>query len=328
MKVGTIGYGGAYNMGRKHLTELTGNAGIEAVAVCDRDPARLQTAKEDWPGIETYTDLAAMLEKSDAELIVIILPHNLHAPVAVQCLEAGRHVVVEKPFACTVAECDAMIAAARKAGKLVTTYHNRHWDGIILGMVEHLSKIGKPLRWESQFGRHEEPDSTWRSNREASGGILFDWGAHCVEYMFQCLGTDVIEIFGYGHEGYWTKTTNEDEVGALVRFQSGATGHHRTTALCGVGGAYLRVFGTEGALLTGDAWMDELRFIDYKQGNDAAPQSLPVPEGRGVKFYENVVGHLRNGEPLIITPEYAREVIQVLDLASRSREQNRTISLG
>jgi len=128
IRVGIIGYGGAFNMGRGHLKEME-QAGMTPVAVCEVDAERLKVAETDFPGIETYSTVAEMLRKSDVNLVTIITPHNTHAKLALQCLKAGRHVVCEKPLAITTAECDAMIAAAKKSGVVLSTYHNRHWDG-------------------------------------------------------------------------------------------------------------------------------------------------------------------------------------------------------
>ena len=111
---GVIGYGGAFNMGRAHLNEMK-KAGMTPTAVCEIDPERLKVATQDFPGIETYSTAAEMLKKSKVQLLAIITPHNTHAKLALQCLKAGRHVVCEKPLAITTAECDAMIAAAKKS---------------------------------------------------------------------------------------------------------------------------------------------------------------------------------------------------------------------
>src|SRR5688572_17858566 len=122
LKCGVIGYGGAFNMGKQHLREMQ-SAGMVPTAVCEIDPARLDVAKTDFPGIQTYTGVDEMLARSDVEIIAIITPHNTHAPLAIKCLNAGKHVVCEKPFAITTEECDAMIAAARAHDLVVSTYH-------------------------------------------------------------------------------------------------------------------------------------------------------------------------------------------------------------
>src|SRR5258708_16207441 len=96
-----IGYGGAFNMGRAHGGWMNAG-GMKTVAACDADAARLIAAGKDYPGIRTYPDVKSLLKDSDIDLCVVILPHNLHAEVAIQCAEAGKSVIVEKPMCITV----------------------------------------------------------------------------------------------------------------------------------------------------------------------------------------------------------------------------------
>ncbi len=147
IQVGVIGYGGAFNMGKAHINEMK-QAGMTPCAVCEIDKERLQAATADFPGIETYSSVAAMLKRSSVNLITIITPHNTHAKLALQCLNAGRSVVCEKPLAITTTECDAMLAAARKKHVVLSTYHNRHWDGCILNRA-------LLLRSSDHIERHE-----------------------------------------------------------------------------------------------------------------------------------------------------------------------------
>ena len=139
IKVGVIGYGGAFNMGKSHLNEMQ-KAGMTPVAVAEIDKDRLKVAEEEFPGIETYSSVATMLKKSDVNLITIITPHNSHAKLALQCLNAGKSVCCEKPLAITTKECDEMIAAAKKNKVVLSTYHNRHWDGCILEAVKQIKQ--------------------------------------------------------------------------------------------------------------------------------------------------------------------------------------------
>ncbi|MFZ2655804.1 MAG: Gfo/Idh/MocA family oxidoreductase, partial [Victivallales bacterium] len=188
IKVGVIGYGGAFNMGKSHLNEMK-KAGMTPTAVAEIDKERLKVAETDFPGIETYTSVAEMLKKSDVNLLAIITPHNTHAKLAIQCLKAGRHIVCEKPLAITTAECDAMIAEAKKNNLVASTYHNRHWDGCILDAVKKVRSgaIGEVVRVEAHMGGWGQPGDWWRTSRTISGGILYDWGVHLLEYSFQIL---------------------------------------------------------------------------------------------------------------------------------------------
>ena len=178
IKAGVIGYGGAFDMGHAHL-EMMQESGMVPTAVAELDADRLAVAEADFPGIETYDSVDRMLAESDVNFVSIITPHNTHAPLALQCLEAGRHVCCEKPMAITTEECESMIAAAKAGDLVLTTFHNRHWDGCILKAVEEIREqdaIGEIQRVEAQMGKHECPGDWWRSSKSISGGILYDWG--------------------------------------------------------------------------------------------------------------------------------------------------------
>lgn len=312
IKVGTIGYGGAFNMGRHHLKEMLQNPGFVPAAVCDIDPKRLEAAKVDFPGIQTFTDVGTMLRKSDVKLIANILPHDLHAKVSIQCLNAGRHVVVEKPFAITVAECDAMIAAARKHRVMLSTYHNRRWDSNILTILKHLPKIGRVFRWESFAGGYNEPRVWWRSDKKQSGGVIYDWGAHFVEWMLQVMPYDMTEISGHQIKEVWNKTTNEDEMEAIVRFKGAAVGMHTTSDISMAGKDMIRINGTRGAIVATHSTVD--LYLKDEEGNKVRT-TLKMEPARNAEYYKNIHDHLIHGKPLIVTAEWARRVIQVLDLA-------------
>ena len=96
-----IGYGAAFNMGKHHATNMKNTEGIDCVAICDVDKTRTEAAKVDFPGVKTYNSVKELLEKEDFDLATVVLPHNFHAPVAIECLKAGRNVIVEKPMCIT-----------------------------------------------------------------------------------------------------------------------------------------------------------------------------------------------------------------------------------
>ena len=112
-RCGVIGYGGAFNMGRQHLSSLNEKEGVEAVAVCDMDGARREIALADFPGIKTYSRVGDMLKYADLDLVVAVTPHNTHGPLALRCLRAGVGVICEKPMAVTSSEIKAMVQEAR-----------------------------------------------------------------------------------------------------------------------------------------------------------------------------------------------------------------------
>ena len=137
IRAGLLGYGPLFNMGKGHAGWINATPGMQTVAMCDAVPARVEAAKAEIPGLRGYyTRLDDMLALPDLDLVVNILPHNLHAPTTLQALQAGKHVVQEKPFCLTVAEADAMIDLAHAHGLMLSLFHNRRWDGDYLTMRE------------------------------------------------------------------------------------------------------------------------------------------------------------------------------------------------
>ena len=328
IKVGVVGYGPAYGMGRHHLMGMADHKGLVPWAVCDIKEERLAAAREEFPGIETYNDLGKMLRKSDVDLLAIVLPHSLHAKATIQCLNAGRHVVVEKPFAITVDECDKMIAAAEKNKVMLSTYHNRHWDANILTIMKNLKKIGRPYRWESQHGGYSRPPKVnrnvdwWRSDKKVSGGVIYDWGAHYTEWMLQVMSYGMAEISGYQVNEVWKQTTNEDEVTAVVRFKGDAVAVHTSTTIDAAGKPNIQISGAKGSIV---ASHQGVAVHTIGQDGSRVVTNVPMLARAGEKYYANVRDHLLKGKELIITAEMARRVIQVLDYACRSANTGKAV---
>jgi len=329
IKVGVIGYGGAFNMGRAHLQEMA-KAGMTPTAVCELDTERLKVATQEFPGIETYTSVDEMLKRSRVDLLAIITPHNTHAQLAVQCLKAGRHVICEKPFAITTAECDEMIDTACRSGTLLSTYHNRHWDGCILQAVKTIRSgaIGKVYRVDAHMGAWGQPRDWWRSSKSISGGILYDWGVHLLEYTFQIMNQEIVEVSGFARNGFWcdkvkwAADTNEDEGFLTVRYADGAW-----STLC-ISTLYSRprqgwidIVGTEGSY---NFDYQNYELVQPKDGQTVFTRGKNQPSEHE-KFYENIAAHLTRGETLVISPEWARRPVHVIDLACQSASCGRAM---
>jgi|UniRef100_UPI00404B655C scyllo-inositol 2-dehydrogenase (NADP+) len=329
IKVAVVGYGGIYNMGRIHLQDVQ-KAGMTPTAVVELDATRLALAPKDFPGIQTYTTVDEMLAKSDVNLVILITPHNTHAPLALQCIAAGRHVVCEKPFAITTEECDAMIAAAEKAGVMLSTFHNRHWDGSVVKALEVIKSgvIGDVIRVECHMGQHSKPGDVWRGSKSISGGILYDWGVHLLEYSLQIIDSEISEVSGFAKRGYWADQTRwkadtiEDEGYAVVRFKSGAwltlcITHIDANPKRGM----LDITGTKGSY-----WWDyENHEITIRDGDRTVVTKGKNPKEQWENYYANIADHLSKGVPLVITPQWARRPIHILDLANQSAVEGRAL---
>jgi predicted dehydrogenase len=336
IKVGVVGYGGAFNMGKQHLLEMR-KAGMTPFAVCEVDAERLKIATEDFPEVETYASLDAMLKKSDVDLLVHITPHHLHYPLAKKCLQQGKHVVTEKPFVLNTKQADDLIRIADRNKLMVSTYHNRHWDGWILRAKQQIvdkNVIGEVFRAELHMGNYSMPKDWWRTSRSISGGVLYDWGVHLLEYALQAIDSNVTEVSGFAKNGYWESVApksfpwkgdaNEDEATAIVRFRNGAMinlsiSHLRSDPRSD---HFVQFVGTKGSYSIGwSQWTT--RIADRK--HQLVEKTGKHPKGRGDLYYKNIAGYLTGKEELIITPEWARRPIHILDLAVQSAKQGRAL---
>lgn len=328
-KAAVIGYGGAFNMGKAHLT-LMQAAGMVPTAVVEIDPERLAIAAADFPSIDTYGSVDAFLDGSDAEIVAIITPHHSHAELGLKCLQAGKHGILEKPMAITIAECDTLIAAAKASGCLVTAFHNRHWDGCILRACEQVGErgvIGPVYRVDLDAGIRAPIADWWRSSNKVSGGALYDWGIHLLEYAFQIVAGKPLEVSAYAHRGYWQTRwgddTIDDEIGASIRLDDGVVIHLRITTLDPeVGRNLVTFYGTEGKY----AFTIEDYELRQRCNGEEHVWRGSNPPGEEAHFYANVADAIAGKDELIISPEYAAGFIRLIELAHRSAREGRTHS--
>lgn len=187
VRVGFIGVGG---ISRLHYLGYKDNPKGELYAICDIDEGLLQQRAREW-GVQTaYTDYRQLLADPNIDAVEVITPHHLHAPIGIAALEAGKHVSMQKPMALNVAECDALIAAAKRSGKCFRVFENFFYYAPLVRAKELLDSgaIGEPLSIrmkvvQGSMGKgYEVPYSrwAWRFDPAKSGGgrIMFDYGSH------------------------------------------------------------------------------------------------------------------------------------------------------
>ena len=313
-----IGYGPAFNMGKHHASNINNTDRFELVAVCDIDPERTKAAKEDFPHINTYNDVDEMLDKEDFDLVSVVLPHNLHASVAVKCLKAGGNVIVEKPMCITIAEATEMINTARENDLMLTVYHNRRWDTDFwtLRNLVRDGVIGEVFHVEMWGGGYGRPNPNWwRSNKKISGGAFYDWGAHYLDWLLNVIPSKMINVTGFFHKDrVWKDISNEDHVEAVIRFATGAVADVQMSQIVKIGKPRWRVLGEQGAIVSEGG-----HFRVYSVLDDQPDEQEVSYKGRGGPgYYQNVAAHLLDGEELIVKPEEGRRVIAVMDLAEKS----------
>ncbi|MEX0655649.1 MAG: DUF4350 domain-containing protein [Phycisphaeraceae bacterium] len=322
LRAGILGYGGAFNMGKRHAEAINAQHGMQTVAVCDLDPSRTEQAKQELGDkLRTYNKPDQFLLDDKVDLVVAILPHNLHAEYCIAASAAGKHVITEKPFCITLDEADQMIAAADKANTLLSCFHNRRWDGDfqqLLTLVRR-GEIGEVFHIDAASGGYGMPRAWWRSSKAMSGGVLYDWGAHYVDWLLNLIPQRIVSVSGNLQKRYWHNTTNEDFAQVHIRFEDGATATLEQGSLIAIKRPGWRILGTRGGL-TNDGPGGEITMVKH----DAAirrESKLAAWPSQWDNYYQNVANHLIMGEPLVVTARQARRVIGVLHLAEQSSHE-------
>ncbi len=222
---GVIGAGGIAS--RRTIPEgILPARGARLAALMDTDAARARAASERFGGVPWFTDIEPLLARGDVEAVYIATPTIAHAPQAMAAIGAGRHVLVEKPLAMTVAEGRRIAAAAKRKGAIVGTgfmmrHHGAH---VKIRQLIESGAIGKPAMGRAQLSCWYPPiEGAWRQDPKLGGGGSFaDMGNHCFDLLEMFLGrtTEVHAFIGNLVHGY----KSEDTALVTFRFESGAIG--------------------------------------------------------------------------------------------------------
>jgi len=322
---GIIGYGAAFNMGKMHGTWINASPGMRVVAVCDTDAARTHAAETDFPGIKTFTDYKQMLADSEVDCIVNILPHNVHYSIAMDALNAGKGVCLEKPMCITTQQATDMIEAAQRNDVLLTVFHNRRHDGDYMAVKEVIEKdvIGDVFRVEAFMGGYHHPGTWWRSKKDISGGNFYDWGAHVVDWTLNWLaGRKIENVTGFYQKRVWMDVTNEDETQAIVRFDGDVVADITISSIAKAPKPRWRILGTKGAILDNSEGSFKV-FTDVC--GYPAEMVVKYKPSTWEEWYPNLAAHLIEGKELEVKPEEARRVIMILDYAERSANAGKSL---
>jgi len=181
-----------------HIDAMNKLGGCELAALCDINEQRLNELCEKH-GVPGCTDYKKLPELCDFDAVIINLPHGLHKDASVFFLEAGKHVLVEKPMANTVEECDAMLAAAEKSGKKLAVGHIQRFfrpNRIVKELVEN-GELGKLCMYVEQRSiNYFLPNRpAWFTNKKmAGGGIVMNYGAHAFDKLFYITGKCPVSV--------------------------------------------------------------------------------------------------------------------------------------
>jgi scyllo-inositol 2-dehydrogenase (NADP+) len=327
--------------------------GLQLRAIVQRNGDEAEHA---YPKAEVLRTVEELLGKKDVELVVVATPNETHFALAKQALEAGKHVVIDKPFAGTSAEARELIELAQEMGLCLAPFHNRRWDGDFLTVKKVLAggKLGRLVTFESHFDRYRPipRENTWKESANAANGLLMDLGPHLVD---QCLA-----LFGTPETVTASVRTDRDETAIEDAFDI-ALGYDGLIAWCrssmiacdasprfllhGTGGSFKKygLDGQEPALLGGakvpemgsaEVWLEEDR--EHWGTLTVAPvlaepgkleKTVVMTEpGDYRNYYANVRDAIRGDADLAVPAEAGFEVVRILELARESSLEERTVA--
>ncbi|UDF05645.1 oxidoreductase [Asticcacaulis sp. AND118] len=340
VKTALTGYG--YAGKTFHAPLIRAARGLALSTVVSSRPDEVHV---DIPGVRVL-DFESALADPAIELVVIATPNDLHAPQAIEALKAGKHVVIDKPFAITTAEAETVLAAAKTANRLATVFHNRRWDGDFLTAKSLIDsgKLGEVSLFISRFDRFRPYlRNRWREQSLPGSGLWYDLGAHLVDQALCLFGSpDVVALdLAQQREG----SVVDDYFHATLFY-----GPHRVrlqaSTLTPAPGPRFEVHGRRGSWVKygldtqeddlkagkhvgGEGWgldRDGL-FTPVADIDPLPPVAQPTLPGRYEAFYEGMAAAIRGNGPLPVAPQEALNVMRLLDLARESAETGHVIRL-
>jgi predicted dehydrogenase len=343
--VGVVGYGPLGGMGYHHGLAVAETEGLELVAVVDPSVDRRKAAETDFPGVRAYAGISELIKDDDVEVAFVATPPAHHVALTLALLRAGKHVACEKPLCLTLAEADQIVGAAAASGRTVTVHQNRRWDRdfVALRRAVDAGLLGQVFNVETFVGGYAHPCRTWHSDSAVSGGAVYDWGSHHVDWILQLLGDGPRLVQAHGHKRVWHDVTNLDQLRVRMTWPDGREAEFLQSDVAAVRRPKFYVQGTAGTLAghyrsitlegvePGRGYVArpvhhaeapvELLLARYESGYGISETRLPPAPEQPFAFHRNLADHLHMGEPLAVTPDSVRKVIAVLEAARRSSDQ-------
>lgn len=339
IRTAVIGYGASARI--FHLPFIDLDPAFELVAVSSRQ-AELRT---DHPHIHHYETGPDLIAATDADLIVITSPNDSHFPLARAALEAGKHVLVEKPIAIRSGEAADLIRLAEAKGLTLSVFHNRRFDGDFMTLAELVQSgaVGEVQSLESRFDRFRPVAAKrWREAAGLGNGILFDLGPHLIDQALVLFGLpDAITAR--------CRTLREDTEATdwfhlLLHYGDKEVSLHASPfvaapnlrfALDGTKGSW-RIYGLdpqeaarkEGRLPIGDSWGKEAP-EDYGVLYDgASSRRVETKAGDYRLYYRALADAILNGAPAPASPRDALAGLRLIELALESSEKGCTMPVA
>ncbi|WP_335870241.1 oxidoreductase [Bacillus sp. 2205SS5-2] len=343
VNVGIVGYG--YSGKTIHGKLLAASRGFNVKAIVT---SKHEKVNEDFPEAKALSSIEELIMLDEIDLVVITTPNHLHYDQTKQALEAGKHVLVEKPFVVQSEQGKELILLAKERELVLSVFHNRRWDSDFLTVKKLLQDdtLGQISTYKAQYDRYR-PHSRdrWKENAVPGAGVLYDLGAHLLDGALQLFGVpDWIWADAFAQRG---GNKAEDYFHLVLSY-----GEKRVILHCGSivpkSGPRFEVHGTKGSFVKLGMDCQEEQLNSFIHPTDAMwgvePSTMygeltlqkqdkfettvfPSEKGNYLLFYEKLHQAITEQAQVPVTSEEANQVIIMIEAALLSVREKRVISL-
>jgi UDP-N-acetyl-2-amino-2-deoxyglucuronate dehydrogenase len=258
---------GAGRIAQRHAEHIVNNGKL--IAVCDNDPQALRKFVEAYPYIKAYNSIEELLENdTESDVVNICTPNGLHCPHAIKAMQAGKHVVVEKPMALNTSDCMSMIATSKVMHRHLFVVKQNRFNPPILKLKEVLDNNLLGNIYSAQlncfWNRNERyfNGSSWKGTHKMDGGILYTQFSHFIDLFVWVLGrVRIVKVFANNYNHINT-IEFDDTVAAITKFESGVIGTMNFTINAfnkNMEGS-ITLFGEKGTVKVGGQYLNELEY--------------------------------------------------------------------
>jgi scyllo-inositol 2-dehydrogenase (NADP+) len=348
INVGLIGFGAAGQV--FHAPVITSVDGLRLHKVTARKREQQDMLGERYPDAIIVSSADEIINADDIDLVVVATSNDMHYPLSKAALLGGKHVVVEKPFTNTCSQADELIELAASQGRLLSVHHNSRWhsDFLTVKKISESGRLGRLVSFEARYDRFRNAlrPNAWREADLPGSGILYDLGAHLIDQAVQLFGLPAAVNADLRKQRPGAQAVDDFELilhypQLKVSLKAAMLVKEPTPryALYGMEGAFVKcgVDPQEAALKAGEIpkhnpdWGREPAEIYGKlnvleNGQDRI-EYIASERGDYPAFYRNIRDAILGRAALIVKPEEARNVIYIIEMAEKSWDEKRTVSL-
>jgi predicted dehydrogenase len=338
IRVALVGYGYA---GRTfHAPLIRATPGLELVAISS---SRKEQIAAELPGIAVAASPHDAYAAALVDLVVVATPNDTHGPIACAALRAGKHVVVDKPFAITLDEARDLVTLAHTTDRVLASFHNRRWDGDFLALKDLVGRraLGEVMHFESHFDRYRpQVRARWREQPGTGTGLWYDLGPHLVDQSLHLFGLPdrVQAILAAQRPG----AQADDWAHVLLDYGRRHAILHASLVVSarlprfivhGDSGSWVKYgLDPQEARLNAALGLSEGRTAEREHalqidGATGVERETPIPSGDYVQFYAQLRDALDGAGPNPVPPAQALAVTAVIEAAIHSAGKRRAMTL-